>query len=309
MQNLRRRSCGGGTIWLVRGVRCRHICGARKRCLHNLCNGPICRGRWLHHMCCVAALRRRFRHVARRHPFARSRVHGLHARRAVLERNERRIVRGDYPMCRRRGRGCAAIRVLGSSVCPVPSRPRLRWQCTRRCVCGGTFRPGRFQLVSAVRCRHFHYRRRGRMHHLPHGPIHGHRQRFGRRVQGLAIVRCRQWAQDRRHVCDRPSLRAVHERRPRHVVRNQRRRAVRAPDEMRARGVGVSEADAHVGSWLLDASCGVSRKPVHVCGPDGHERSRVPRREAVQRGDGVRVDGANAELGSRLQRVPRGVLL
>ena len=93
------------------------------------------------------------------------------------------------------------------------------------------------------------------------------------------------------------------------MVGCQRWRRLRSTHAVQGKRVGVDVADRVIRSRLLDAHDRVPARPVHVCGADGDERPRVPRRAAVQRVDGIRDARADAVVEPPVRCVSRGSLV
>ena len=239
----------------------------------------------------MAAVRRRVWHDARGIGTPRPSLRTVHRRRDVLGGERRRGVLARTDLRCERDRVAAADVDATARVRGMPCGQLVQRRRGGHALCRGVCRGRGDGRVRGVPARPLRWRGERLVQRVWHGSLcvcFAHGVCGGVRV--VEDVRRRQRRSGASHIFERPRVRDVYVFRGkwrRHVLRDRRRRAVRSFDDVRARRVGVSEADADVGSRVFYASCFVSREPVYVCGADGHERSRVPRREAVQYRDGV----------------------
>ena len=188
----------------------------------------------------------------------------------------------------------------------MPIGTRMRWQRNRNTMFGGLGRcTRRGRLHSMWRWVLVGGAKR-QLHRVPERHLFCGRVGLAAGLHHVAHVSGRTGPEDRRQRHGQPRLRGVRVGRTGHLVRHERRRCVRTADGVQARRVGVDEADGVVGPRLLHAPGGVPARSVHVCGADGHERPRVPRRAPVRHIDGVRDACAEPVVEPCVRGMPGG---
>ena len=191
----------------------------------------------------------------------------------------------------------------------MPIGTRMRWQRNRNTMFGGLGRcTRRGRLHSLWRWVLVGGAKR-QLHRVPERHLLCGRIRLAAGLHRVAHVPGRPGPEDRRQRHGQPRLRGVRVGRTGHLVRHERRRRLCTADGVQARRVGVDEADGVVGPRLLHAPGGVPARSVHVCGADGHERPRVPRRAPVRHIDGVRDTCAEPVVESAVRGVSSGPLV